>query len=326
MPERATIAEVVQIGVESTPGVAVAANRKMAAFAISPAIKVTTEKYRPSGAKFPLLAALGKEWTEAGIEGNISYTDIVYLLASALSYAAPEQQGATQAYKWTFTPSQAAYDTVKTYTVEFGSTVRAARFAYGIVNEIGLNFTRDRAELSGSMLGRAIEDGITMTASPTEIDLVPVLPGSVDVYLDDTAASIGTTKLQRVLSASVSIGDRFGPLWVINSAISGYAAHVETEPKATIKVKVEANAEGMALLTALRQGSKKFLRIKSVGPVADGAYNYTLQIDACVSVSDVSEFSDEDGVYAIEWTLDATYDATFGKAISVEVINKLSTL
>ena len=60
--------------------------------------------------------------------------------------------------------------------------------------------------------------------------------------------------------------------------------------------------------------------------MADGAYNYTLQIDLAGMVSDVGQFSDEDGLFAVEWTLQAVYDSAWGNALEVAVINTLSTL
>jgi hypothetical protein len=43
-------------------------------------------------------------------------------------------------------------------------------------------------------------------------------------------------------------------------------------------------------------------------------------------VSDVGNFSDEDGVYAIEWTFDMVHDGTWGKAFTVAVVNKVTAL
>jgi hypothetical protein len=101
---------------------------------------------------------------------------------------------------------------------------------------------------------------------------------------------------------------------------------VERAPKLTAKLKQEADAEGMALVTQLRSSATKFLRIKADGGVLDGAYNWTAQVDLAAKVTNVSEFSDEDGVFAVEWDLEANYDATWAKTFEVTVINTLTGL
>lgn len=326
MSERTTISQVVQIGAEAIPGTAVAANRRLQAIAIEPGIKAEVQSFRPMGGKFPVLSALGKEWTEAKISGQAAYNDLAFLLASVLSYDEPVQQGATAAYLWSFEPGQSVEDVVKTFTVEAGSSVRAGRFAYGLVTELGLKADRESVEVSGSMLGQQYEDGITLTAGATAVEPVPVLPTQIDVFLDDTSAELGDTQLTRVLSAEFNISDRFGPLWVLNSALGSWATHVETEPKATLKLLVEADDEGMALLPVLRAGDKRFIRLQATGPTIEDAYTYLLQLDMCVTVAEVGEFSDEDGVYAIEWTFNATYDATWGTALTCALTNTLADL
>lgn len=437
MSERTTITQVTQIGVEATPGTAVAATKKLGATSIEPSIQAEIATFRPAGVKFNTIGVLGKEWTEASIEGPASYTDLAYLLAGALNYAAPAQQGGTAAYKWTFTPSHTAEDTVKTYTVERGSAVRAGRFSYGTVNELGLSFSRESVDVSGSILGQQYTDDVhlstnatyTLTAAaspptagtftltysgqttagiafdatpaavelaiealstvgtgnvevtatvaegagtlavaanvytiefvnalaqaprtltgsfgsltaagtialaagvvgvtPTSIALQPVLPTEVSVYLDTSGATLGNTKLTRAFTAEWKIGNRFSPLWPLNSAVSSFAATIETAPEATLALTVEADAAGMGPLTAMRAGTKQFIRIQAVGPIIAGIYPWTLTLDMCGLVSEVGEFSDEDGVYAVQWTFAAAYDSTWTKALSVELINTLTAL
>jgi len=324
--ERTTISQVVQLGAEAVPGTAVAANRRLQAVSIEPGIKADVKGFRPMGGKFPVLSALGKEWVEARISGQAAYNDLAFLLASCLSYDEPMRRGTTAAYAWAFEPGQSAEDIVKTFTVEAGSGVRAGRFAYGLVTELGLKADRENVEVSGSMLGQQYEDGVTLTAGAQAVEPVPILPTQIDVFLDSNSANLGNTKLTRVLSAEFNVSDRFGPLWVLNSELPSWAVHVETEPRATLTLLVEADDEGMALLPVLRSGDKRFVRLQATGPVIDDPYTYLLQLDMCLTVADVGEFSDEDGVYAVEWTFNVTYDAAWGKALTCSLVNTLADL
>lgn len=439
MAERATIFQTVQIGVQAVPGTGVAANKKLGSLSIEPGVSIETTKFRPAGSKYPALVIPQKEYVKANLSGMQTYTELIYPLASVLNYAAPAQQGGTAAYKWTFAPKTAAADTVKQFTVEQGSAVRAHKFIDGLVTALSLNFSRGGCELSGEMIGAALEDNIhlstnatyTLTAAatppssgtftltfvgqttaaiqynatpaqvqaalealstigtgnvlvtatvaegagtlavaanvytvefigtlaqgartltgtftsltpsgsialaagvvgaaPTELELVPVLATQIDIYLADSAAGLDAADpLERAISASWSISGRFGPVFPLATASgTGFATTVETEPDLAATLKMEADAEGMALLTNMRQGSTKFMRIKAVGDTIEDAYKYKLQIDIAVKVANVSEFSDEEGLFAIEWTFAGVHDGTWTKATQIEIINKLTAL
>lgn len=329
MPERATLAQVVQIGVEATAGTAVAAARRLQTIGITPSVNADIDVFRPMGQKYPALANLGREWVEADIEGRVDFNEIVYPLSSVLTAATvdtPDVAGAPTARRWSFAPASVGDDAPRTFTVEQGSSVRAHRFPYGIVQELGISGSRESVELSGSMLGRRLEDGITLTAGPTTVPLQPVVPTQVDVFMDSTSGGIGVTKLGRLLSWDWNIGGRYGPVWIVDSNQPGFVAHVETEPEVTLGLTHVADAQAMGLLTAVRAGETRFLRLRAIGPLIGGATAYSFTIDMAGKISDIGDFSDEDGVYAIEWTFRAVHDSTWGKALTVEVINTLAAL
>lgn len=328
MAERTTITQRTQIGAETTAGTEVAATKVLQALSVEPGIKADIETFAPSGAKYTTIAALGKEWVEASIAGHVAcYNHMAYLLSGGLCYAAPVKQGTTKAYKWTLALQQSAEDTIKTFTVEQGSSARAGKFAYGLISDFSIKFSREAMSVDGNMLGQAYQDGVSLTsAGVTAVPVMPILPTVLDVYIDDSSASLGTTKLTRAFSGELSIGGRFAPVWTINSAIDGFAAHAETKPTAQFKLLVEADAAGMGTLLAMRSGSRRYIRLKAEGPVIEETHNYLFQIDVCGIVTDVGPFADEDGVYAIEWTFDAAYDSAWGKVIEAILINELAGL
>lgn len=328
MPELATVTRVLQIGPETTPGTSVAANKRIRSFSIDATINASPEVIRGIGGKFPIASSLGKEWVEADLNGYLTYTEIIYLLNSVLKNVTPTQISPPSgtAYRWTFTPSQTSEDSIKTYTIERGSSTRAHKFSYGIVTGFSLSIDREKAEIGGTMLGKNFQDGITLTASPTDIDVVPVVPSTVDVFMDTTSAGLGTTRLSRVLSLEFEINDRFGSVWTLDSTQVGYAAHVEMAFDAKLTLTLEADASGMGPLSAVRNGDKRFIRIKSIGPNIETGNDYMFQLDMCGLVSEVGDFSDEDGVYAIQWVFAATHDPGWSKALEIQIINKLNAL
>ncbi len=319
-----SIYQLCQIGLETVPGTPVAANRRLSSLMIRPQIKTDIKKYRGTGYKFPTIASTNREWTEASLEGPVTYTDLVYPLAGVLG--TPVITGAGTPRTWTFTPATTAADAPKTFTVEWGDATRALEFAYGLVNALTLSFSRDGCELSGSMLGQEVDDGITLTSSPTAIPLLPVMPPQIAVFVADTAAGLaGASMLANAVSAEWSIGERYAPAWFLNTSQS-WDEHVEREPSLSAKLKIEKNAAGMALLGNMRAGSTKFMRIEGVGPVISGADTYKLTVDIAGKVTSDPAFSEEEGVECVEWNFEGFHDATAGWATRVAVVNELTAL
>jgi hypothetical protein len=320
----ASIYQTVQIGLETVMGQPIAASKKLSSvgfqFSPSPDIQI----FRPSGSKYPSVAALNREWTEMDLDGAITYTEIVYLLAGILEKVTPS---GTTAKTWAFTPSSSAADTIATYTIEQGSATRAHRTAYVLINDLTLTFSRTEATISGSAIGTALEDPHTLTATPTEIALVPVTGPQVQVFLADTAAGLdAASPLTGAVSVEWAMSNRFGPAWFLNGE-NEYSQHVELEPTLEVTLMQEADAEGMALLPIMRTGATKFLRIEAIGAVIGaGPDTYSLQIDTACKVTDVGDFSDQDGVYAIEYTMQGFHDTTAGFATRATVVNEIAAL
>lgn len=324
MVARSTIFQTIQVGVESTPGIEVDANRALTALMIEPGPKVDISKYRAMGWKVPSVSSLNKEWVEADMSGAITYSEIVYPLASLMGTQTPTL--GTVAYNWTFNINPNSQDTPATFTVEQGSSLRAHLFTYGLVNSLAFKFSRDGNELTGTMIGQALQDGITMTSSPTTIPLVPVQPTEVAVRLASTYAGLAAaTPLSRALEANVSIDNRFGMLYSLNQSDS-WIEPVELEPGLKADLLLEANAEGMALLNTMRSGSFTFMRITATGANIATAEPYLLQIDTALRVMDVSKFEDNQGIYAIRWNFEMFYDTTWGDFLEIAVRNTLDSL
>lgn len=331
MAERATINQTVQIGVETTPGTPVAATKSLGSIGFGFGIKIDSNASRPTGQKYASQQIVGKEWAEAEIEGNPGYEELQYVLSSVLSTptTTPIANGgnANAATLWKFDSNSRGDDTPKTFTIEQGSSTRAHRVSNAIVSELTMEFSRDEISLGGSVLAKAIEDGIVMTSTGVSgLKQVPILPAQLSLYLDDTSAALGTTKLTRALSGEISISDRYGPLWVIDRAQNSFVNTIETEPDVSFKIKQMADAQAMANLTAMRGGATKFLRLEAVGPLLFGTTNYKFTMDLAGQVSDVDDFDDEDGVFAVEWTFGAVHDPTWGKAIHAELTNTTQAL
>ncbi len=335
MPERSTINQSVQVGVETTPGTAVAATKRLGSIGFSVGVQADISTRRPIGQKYPSLQVLGREWSEADIEGGPVYTELPYIFASLLSRPTSVTQimdgtTATGAYRWVFDSTSFGDDNPATFTLEQGSPARAHRLTNGIISEFGLEWDTEEVEISGTLLGRAIEDGITMTASPTQAAQVPLKPRDISVYLDNAHTGLGTTKLTRLLTGEFNLSDRYAPLWVVDRALASFANTIEGEPELEFTLTQMADEQGMASLRAMRDGATRFMRLEALGPViystATATVRHTLLLDVAGQVSEPGEFSDEDGVYAMEWTFGGIHDPAWGRALRAEVITTLAAL
>lgn len=346
MTERSSIAQVVQIGVEATPGTAVPATRRLGSMSFTPSVNAETDPFTPRGSKFPTIVTLNREWTDLAMEGRPTFQEVVYPLAACIGAptVAELMDGATATgvYDWTFSPSTTSADAPKTLTIEHGQAgVQAEKAAHGLLTAFSMSISRSEVTMDGSGFARALQTGITPTAGLTmPSDLTPMTPGMWSAYLADDQAALSvaggsdaTKRLTRLVSASPSVEDRFNPAWFVNHTEDSFATWVENPDGVggSTSVMVEANAEGMGHLTTLRNGDTKFLRLEALGPVLYDAgvqpgTRARFRWDQAVKISGVEQFSDEDGIYAIGFTFQPVHDATWGKAMEFGVRNDVASL
>jgi hypothetical protein len=165
-------------------------------------------------------------------------------------------------------------------------------------------------------------------ATVTDLGDVVVQATDVSVYLADSAATLGAASaLENALSAGWKMSGVWGQFWPLKRGES-FTNVVDTDLTAEVTLKVLADAGGMALLSNMREGASKFIRIGAISETMIGVTStpYSLTIDAALKVKSVSEFSDEDGVYAVEWTFDVVHDATWGKATEITPVCSLTAL
>ncbi len=321
---RASVFQGIQIAPEAVHGTALAATKKLLGVEIAPAIKADVKTFRPMGSKYATVAALGKESVEAKISSDTpTFDELVYLLSSLVG--APvitTPNGATLARQHVFTPNSSSEDTVKSFTVEFGDAARGARFPYGLVTGLTLDFDRNKVSLKGDMIGQLYQDDFTLTSEGvTALPLVPILPAGCSVYLADTQVGLAAAvALATPFSGSWGLTGKAKPLWVLNAASTSWKEHVEAAPDLKSELLLQADDEGMALLSQLRSGATKWLRLKWVGQEIEAGQNYSLQIDMACKISGIKDFSDQDGVYAIGWEATGAYDATWQKPFEITVV------
>lgn len=339
-------AQVVQIGKEVTPGAGGAATRRLGSMTIDLKAEADTSAFRPKGSKYVTVVAENKAWSSGKAEGQPTYEEIIYPLASVLTKPVSTQvmDGATPtgAYTHVFSPSSSLADDPQTFVIESGDATQANKANLALFTDFGLDISRSEISLSATTISQRLNLAATLTpALPLPVALTPILPGQVCVYLADVVTDLGLltgtgVRLDSVVSAKPSIGKRFSPTWFLNCTLDTFSGFVENaDPDAAIEFLAEANPEGIAWLTRLAAGTTKFLRIEATGPVIAAKATFPglaadvkakMTWDFAVKVTDPGDFSDEDGVYAIGPTLTVVHDGAWGRATKVTVQNKIAAL
>jgi len=320
----------VQCGVETTSGTSTAANKKLNSFDLTLTGQGESRIFSPIGSKRnTLVVPPGKRWTQASIDGIPTYTQMVYLLSGLLRAATISTPvGATNARRWLFDLSASAQDDPKTFTVEQGNSTRAQKFTYGYLNEFSLEFSKGDVSMSGTMMGRALQDAITITASPTAIALEPIAPQHVDVFFADTQAGLdGATKLAGDFSASFKLSNRFASQYRLDSTQTSFATIVELKPDVELSLVLDADNAGYAPLAKLTAGSKQFIRVQAVsGNEVETGQPYKFNLDFCGAVAAYPGTGEQDGAVTVEWVFKAIEDPTWGKDFEIYLINALTSL
>jgi len=326
MPERQTGNQVTQIGIETTSGTSVAANKRLKSVDITLNTAGEFTSFVPQGSRLATTVVPGREWTSGSISGMPVYDEIIYPLAIALG-APVTTTVLTTGKQHVFTLlNNGAAQAAKTVTLEKGDAVRAGKASHVQAETLGFSISRSEFSIEGDVMGQLYTDGVTLTATPATFPQIPILPKDFSVYLDNTWAALGTTKLLRGFASNISLSGLIAGVWPLNQANTSFATTVDTtELDATMELRMAADAVGMAQLTALRAGTTKYLRIEALGPlIAGGTAVNTFRIDAAVKFADYAEFDDEDGIYVVPWPLQVVDDAS--GPLVITVINQVAAL
>jgi len=252
-----------------------------------------------------------------------------YLLAALLrAPTISTPSGATNARKWLFDLSASSQDDPKTLTVEQGNSTRAQKFTYGYLNELALEFSKADVKMTGNMMGRALQDAITITASPTAVALQTIAPQHLDVFFADTQAGLdAASKLSGDFSVAFKISNRFSPLYRLDSSQNSFSSIVELKPDVELTLVLDADNAGYAPLAKLTGGQTQFIRVQAVSSnEVETGTPYKFNLDFSGAVVGYPGTGDTDGAVTVTWAFRALEDSTWGKDFEIYLINALTSL
>lgn len=206
MPERATVFETTQVGLEAaaTPGTVVVAPKRLLAVSVEPKPMVPTVPQRNLGSKFVNQTFNKKEWTQADMKGIGCFQTLPYLLNCILTGVTPSTPGGgTNSRLWSYTPNTYSPDAPSTLTVESGSSAGAERFPFACLDSLAMRFTKDDVGISGTWFGQALVEGATLTPGANETYKVDVGDSSGGTFTLTKGANTTSAQAFNVLAATL---------------------------------------------------------------------------------------------------------------------------
>lgn len=319
---------------EAVPGTAItAAMKRYLGIKGTIGWEVEKEYFRASGYKAVTGENTITELGTADLEVQQDYNAMLPLLSGPFgapaSAATATPTPTTVAYEHVFNINARAADTLATFTAMWGDASRALQATNMAFHGLTIGVQRTELSLSSSAILRAPQTGVTLpTTGVTEVPMVPVRASTYNVYLDTTWAGLGTTKLLALYATEIDFGEKYGPDWIVNSAVPSFNELMEQEDidyTQSLTVGFDATAEG--LIADALQGGMRFVRVECVGPSINGTDNYRLRVDTAVRLNptDVGSAPNSPAVVVnFDGTLQV--DGTSGNFARVSLINTLASL
>ena len=297
MTTPAAVNQKAQYGTESTPGTPVAAGELFRASTVTLGPTVYVETVRPSGSRFASTTYVKKEYSEGSLEGVPCFNELPGLFNWAFGPCENDGEESPYTHTWTVGAGE-------TRTIEIGDATAAAKIPGCFVKNLTLEWGRNSGDaiVSADIVGGVWTDGVTLTAAPTALAVLPIEAHTVSVYCDSSAAALGTTLLSDALKVTINTGDLREMVWTLDSSKPSFSDRVDLPlGDAQIELMVKATAAGRAFLADLRTGDTKYLRVKAVA----GSVN--LVLDFAVKAADHTR-EESDAIWATTTTLQVAED------------------
>lgn len=333
----------VQLGAESTPGTAVAADfiwrGPFAGLQDSRETVMVEEDIgvaMPSSRKFnanlfaemsmPATPATPEQFPhilEAGVKGGVTGVE-------------DGTGGSGYMYEYPFGIS--SINTVKTYTIESGDNAAAEEAEYSVVSQFVLSAVRgELVQMSAEWFGRQVSAS-TFTGALTPPTVSEIAAVNSELYIDDDDGAFGDTLITagNLLEAVLTVSTGQAALFTADSGqlyfVQNYFNIEEVE--ATLELKFLHDTAAIAERAKWRANENRVVRLNFIGDALGtagsgptlGSGNKGIQVDFPGSYESFSAVEHEDGLSIVTATLTGGYIAELGEALTIRVVNELASL
>src|SRR5689334_10940556 len=189
---------------------------------------------------------------------------------------------------------------------------------------------------STSLTGGGTYVPSTLTAGGADVSSIPQSPVSrmhVDIFVNDTFATLGDTKVTQAYAGDFRIGDKVQPFWALNTDYDSFQSTVRIAADVTCSFSTPHNAQSRALYNAVRTNPWKFVRLLATGNEIDtGVNNETIRVDVAAKFGNPEKQEDANGVFGYKFNFNSLHNADFisehatGAAYEIEIVNSLTAL
>lgn len=318
----------IQIGLESTRGTAVAADKLLiGALTMTPeAIWHRPVDERNSLAEFKRSILVAQKST-LRFEGDATYDQLIDFLSMAVKGAISPATVETTGRVWTFTPNTTSKNVQDSYTFEYGDNVQAWETAFTMISNLELSIALNevmtvRADMFGKLAAKTSFTGaITTPTSVTE-----VVANHMKAYIDGTWANLGSTeKATLVAGATVRLATGVTPVKYADGSLD-MSAVSESKTHLELDLDLISSTAFVTEYDAYIAGTDRAIRLELTGPIAVGSTNYKVTIDCFGRYVNAPElFGERDGENMIRLQLHSHEDAS-GNHFKFAVTNLITAV
>jgi hypothetical protein len=327
-----TVSEVQQIGIEVTPGTAVVPTFQFGGLSVDIDTNIEFDEFKPAGQLTVSIVAPRREWSAGSLSGYPTYTELPYPISNVLGAATvTTPSGATLARRWLWEPSPTTPWVPLTWTLRRGVVGNTAeQAAYLALSGLEMSFSRTAAPtIAGDLFARALDyTAAVLATGVTSKALVPILPSTVCMFLDPTAATLGTTQLLRDFTFDWKMSALHDMTWPLDCTQPSFSSHTTMAPTIEATMQLGNDTQGRALVANMRAGSTVFVRLHAdaAADSIEPGLRYSLQIDTALMCSAAPSRADMNGLSVLDWTFRNVYDATWGKWLSIAMVTNFAAL
>lgn len=319
----------IQVGLETTRGTAVAADKKLVG-SLTMTPNVTWHRpidERNSLAEFRRSIAVA-QMTRLRYEADATYHQLADILSMAVKGAITPTTpgGGTNSRDWTFTPTLTAKQVQDAYTFEYGDDIQTWESAFTIIENLELSIALNEVVTLRADMFAKFAAKTTFTASISDPTVTEVVANNAKIYIDGTYANLGTTQQASLLAgATIRLPNGVTPVKYADgdlefSSVSEQRRHLE------IEMDLISSTAAITEYDAYVAGTDRAIRIELVGPVIEGSLNYTLTIDAFGKyVTEPDVWGERDGEDIMRLVLHSHEDAS-GNEFSFVVRNNVASI
>jgi hypothetical protein len=322
---RSRLAQLFQMGPETTPGVGGTASFRFPT--IAPVLAPTggnPQQIRHAGGKRVGSVVMGDLMSEGSGTSNIDFNEVVYIAASNVNYAAPT------AGVWTFSQNPDQPDTVKTYVAQRGSSGAVQTYRNVAFTDMGFHFERTGVStMTYRAIGRFPTLGTTLDTA-TGVTQNPLGSTKTGLWVGtsyaDLAAGTGTRFDPYGFTLDFHNNNRFGPDFVLDDSVDSFAFTTEGEVDCggTVTVGFDVTTtdfSGPFTAAKLKAGTDMFIGVENLVGTT-----YYLKLHMHIQIAAPPTDAQIGNVRAYTWPFTCIPDATDNRGFKLLVKNAIASI